>query len=188
MKSVLRSAKPYWIYQILIGRKKVEVGKDFPTSRDWNKTVEMYCSSDMQSFNRIPRADREWMRKYLSKIACRFVCDEMTKARADTLLQAYAHNNPEETCMSDYELYEYAEGKPLRFWHISDLRIYDKPKELWEFKIKKKCKHAPYFGICSVSCGIAENGDCDGREYTSNLTRAPQSWCYVEELSDGTNY
>ena len=81
MKSVLRSVKPYWIYLILIGKKKVEVGKNYPKSSEWNKVVEMYCSKDMKSFNRIPAEDREWMRKYLGKVACRFVCDRIEKLR-----------------------------------------------------------------------------------------------------------
>lgn len=59
MKSVIRSAKPYWIYLILTGKKTIEVGKDFPKSKDWNKVVEMYCSKDMKSFNRVLKKERE---------------------------------------------------------------------------------------------------------------------------------
>ena len=50
-------------------------------------------------------------------------------------------------------------------WHISDLKIYDKPKELGEFR--KVCLN----GKCS---------DCIYEE--CKITRPPQSWCYVEEL------
>lgn len=46
-------------------------------------------------------------------------------------------------------------------WHISDLVIYDKPKELSEFEGLQKTRfgYAPY-----------------------KITRPPQSWCYVEDV------
>ena len=71
-------------------------------------------------------------------------------------------------------------------WHISDLKIYDNPKELSEF---------------NRPCHI-ENKDCEnciryGKPYTwdfdekkgtiyctRRLTRPPQSWQYVEKLEN----
>ena len=58
-------------------------------------------------------------------------------------------------------------------WHISDLKIYDKPKELKEFRQCHKCEH--YF-----HCKAGEYS-CDG---VYKLTRLPQSWCYVEEVTE----
>lgn len=63
-------------------------------------------------------------------------------------------------------------------WHISDLKIYDKPKELSEFFAKcrisdKKCR------LCN---NCFEREDSYGRYYAvKKLTRPPQSWCYVQE-------
>lgn len=57
-------------------------------------------------------------------------------------------------------------------WHISDLVIYDKLKELgefWTFKCANKK------GGCG---GCAEKPNC-----IKHITRPPQSWCYVEELT-----
>ena len=147
MNSVLRSVKPYWIYLILIGKKKIEVGKNYPKSSEWNKVVEMYCSKDMKSFNRIPAEDREWMRKYLGKVACRFVCDRIDKycGRLTTYAETPYKNkyvSPEElakTCLSIYEINDYLNGKNSYFWRIFDLKIYDKPKKLGEFTVMRKC-------------------------------------------------
>ena len=75
MKSVLRSIKPYWLYLILVGKKTIEIGKNFPTAKDWDKKVHLYCSKDLKSFNRIPQNDQGWMIKYLGKIACTMRCD-----------------------------------------------------------------------------------------------------------------
>lgn len=60
-------------------------------------------------------------------------------------------------------------------WHISDLKIYDKPKELSEFRVScptscENCKNPLYY-----ECWCEEKG-------VKVLTRAPQSWQYVEEL------
>lgn len=78
------------------------------------------------------------------------------------------------TCLSEEELQKYGKNKSLYFWHISDLKIYDKPKELSEFrglcKVKTACHNCPHYNYSKM--------DCDSRV----ITRAPQSWQYVEEL------
>ena len=38
------------------------------------------------------------------------------------------------TCLSYKEIEAYGKGKTLYGWHISDLKIYDKPRELGEFR------------------------------------------------------
>ena len=70
-----------------------------------------------------------------------------------------------DACLSEEEVVRYRENlpyyKPLYGWHISDLKIYGKPKKLSEF-ISSKPKNK-----------FRAHGD--------NLTRPPQSWIYVEE-------
>lgn len=70
-----------------------------------------------------------------------------------------------EMCLTKEQLDKYGGLKTLYGWHISDLKIYDKPKELGEFR--KVCLN----GKCS---------DCIYEE--CKITRPPQSWQYVEEL------
>ncbi len=88
------------------------------------------------------------------------------------------------------EIGEYVCGKKQSFnsfyaWHISDLVIYDKPRELgefyrlcseWKSKHKAKCKHCPeyYIGYGDFCGTCLENEKIP-------ITRPPQSWCYVEE-------
>ena len=70
--------------------------------------------------------------------------------------------------------------KPFYGWHISDLKIYDKPKELSEFR--PICKFDGKDAICALFC---LNWKYDGGlffECTRKVTRPPQSWCYVEGL------
>lgn len=80
------------------------------------------------------------------------------------------------TCLTDKEIMDYlGNGKMGYGWHISDLVIYDKPKELREFKkINRDCWYAD-LGLAKIDCPECKNADCF-------LTRPPQSWCYVEGI------
>lgn len=65
------------------------------------------------------------------------------------------------SCLNMYQIDTYLDGKDGHFWHISNLKIYDSPKQLSKFKGLRKTK----FGYAPVE-----------------IKRPPQSWCYVEEL------
>jgi hypothetical protein len=58
------------------------------------------------------------------------------------------------------EIADYIGDKYAYFWRISDLVIYDKPRELSEF-------HKP-----TMPTGLRYEND--------TITRPPQSYCYVE--------
>lgn len=191
MKSVLRSVKPYWIYLILTGKKTIEVGKNVPKSEDWNKVVEMYCSKDMRSFNRIPEKDREWMRKYLGKVACRFVCDRIDEfyewqlspqGKFQEAEQIDLDNFLKASCLTWEEVCAYRSNlpyyKPLYGWHISDLKIYDKPKELKD--IATRCTVKSCIGCEHYDLGDYYNPSECRVEGFKPIKRPPQSWCYVE--------
>ena len=90
-------------------------------------------------------------------------------------------------CLSYTEMINYfykpeeLDGNTAKFgygWHISDLKIYDKPKELREFKRWNRteenapCAHTKWL--------YPDCKDCKA----CNLTRPPQSWCYVESLGE----
>ena len=91
-----------------------------------------------------------------------------------------------ESCLTEQEICDYIGEKDGYGWHISDLKIYDEPKELSEFK-KTRDKIA-------MTCGMqARNGLCraiDHEELCDNIKccfktpRPSQSWCYVEELKN----
>lgn len=72
-------------------------------------------------------------------------------------------------------------------WHIDNLIIYDKPKELREFrtlpcnKPESACRNCKYLQVTNTP--YAYESEC----FVQNgkiLTRAPQSWCYVEEKGE----
>lgn len=115
------------------------------------------------------------------RIIGEFVCDRITDISVvvrncnENYNEVYHNDECKGSCLTWKELQEYGKGKTLYGWHISDLKIYDKPKELSEFKRWNRteenspCAHTKWLYPDCKDCK-----EC-------NLTRPPQSWCYVEE-------
>lgn len=92
----------------------------------------------------------------------------------DTMLN---NNDLKKMCLTAQELFNYiGVGKHLYGWHISDLKIYDKPKKLNEFK--RPCSYA---GLC-FSCDRAKFTSKGDRVCEALITRPPQSYMFVEEI------
>lgn len=96
--------------------------------------------------------------------------------RNDMYIDTMLNNNDfKEICLSVQELFDYIGiGKYLYAWHISDLKIYDEPKELSEFikpctMMFKYCEECEFYSTHIGCC-------------TNFVTRPPESWCYVEGL------
>lgn len=198
MKNVLISIKPYWVFLIIAKtmgwaidkQKTIEVRKTFPQDDEWNKVVKIYCTKDKKSFNFIPKEYQPFMEKFLGKVIGEFVCNQIDDITIiSTPMMEYIQANGKasmtinsDACLDIDELSEYANGKTLYGWHISDLKIYDEPKELEAFTIfcdanKKRCANCKHY--------LFDNDDLNGYRrwcdvcHRKPLTRPPQSWCYV---------
>ena len=174
MKSVLISIQPKWCELIASGKKTVEVRKTKPKI-DMPFKCYIYCTygeglieaNDEVLPNHLIEykvsKGKTWGNCCNGKVIGEFVCDFIY------------HNisfDCSQSCVSVSELKEYSNGKPLYAWHISDLVIYDKPKELSEF-----------FYACDKPKGTDCSECLDRRENKCKaITRPPQSWCYVEEV------
>lgn len=191
MKSVLASIKPYYVFLIIARRmgwdipqeKTIEVRKDFPKDKAWNKVVHICCSKDKKSFNLIPAQYQPLMKKFVGKVIGDFVCDRVYDIKPHCDIGDYVNQyecgwkyGEDFHCLSFSEMKSYLKNKKGYGWHISNLVIYDKPKEVNEFT--RPCS---YDGICFSCKRFITNGMpygfCD-----STITRPPQSWQYVEEL------
>ena len=192
MKAVLISIQPYWVFLIIAQKmgwhidkeKIIEVRKSFPKKQDWNKNAKIYCSKNEQSFRKIPKKYQPLMEKFLGKVIGEFVCDRIDRIGKRGInnnfdycylsLNEWGNDDIEieitdiqKSCISKSELNAYgANSSCLYAWHISDLKIYDKPKELSEFEFPKDNIHLSYR---------------KRNQYFKGITRPPQSWCYVEE-------
>ena len=110
-----------------------------------------------------------------------FVCDRIDKYPYN---KEFGYEISEEsfnkTMLTADEFCNYGKGKPLYGWHISALKIYDKPKELSEFSLLCKRRSGAYScDYCKYLTAASWDGlvlGCDRR-----LRRPPQAWCYVEQ-------
>ena len=179
MKSVLISIQPKWCELIASGKKTIEVRKTMPKVEEPFK-VYIYCTQG--KFKDLGVIGNQMYHKRM-KVIGEFVCDEIecftTDYRADI---EQVKRIIKQSCVCFMGLSEYeANSMCLYGWHISNLVIYDKPRELSEFRVVKSQKCPAYLnGLCLdveqnhvIHC---ENLDCKCK----NLTRPPQSWCYVE--------
>lgn len=190
MKSVLISIKPKWCELIASGEKTIEVRKNSPKIEVPFKCY-IYCTNsntkDPHKILELHRIDGNIV-KLNGKVIGEFVCDKVVRScgwrlRGNT--QQCAKRTvaeaelPKLACLSIDEIVDYAgsENREVVGLHISELKIYDKPKELSEFCAWKKCNSCKTSGYESTACMYDE--DCKA---PAVVTRPPQSWCYVEEL------
>ena len=196
MKSVLISIQPKWCELIASGKKTVEVRKTKPKLETPFK-VYIYCTKSnnqfLQSRNNMYFycEDRDFIgghgagayQRLNGKVIGEFVCDRITEYECSSEGHGQLATTCE-TCLTYDEIINYCNGNELYGWHISDLVIYDKPKELSEFYTETCISFSN--GFCT-----APKFECDFQHYiyqgniepcVKKLTRPPQSWCYVESL------
>lgn len=204
MRGVLISIKPKWCELIANGKKTIEVRKTRPKLETPFKGY-IYCT--FGEVRKKPTGQRTkspyvefWVGNRLNslakgrymgngKVIGEFVCDDIS-----VNLPSYKDGIPvywdllEGSCLPNDELNKYGDGSPLYGWHISDLKIYDKPKELSEFAVEGDCECANC-GKCSwLEHGDGYNleDDCllpyESLKSLKPIFHPPQSWCYVEEV------
>ena len=176
MKSVLISIKPKWCELIASGKKTIEVRKTLPKIET---PFKCYIYSTLDGG---VKGDRLVKDGHASNAVCgmvigEFICDQVVRTcgwRLRGYTQQCAKRTVEEAelpklaCLAIDEIVNYAgsENREVVGWHISDLKIYDKPKELSEF---------------SYWLGFISDGATDNH---GHLKRPPQSYMFVEELQD----
>ena len=184
MKSVLISVQPKWVEKIASGEKTIEVRKTRPKLETPFKSY-IYCTT--KGYEKVFYVDKFMHKAFLNvkgrgKVIGEFVCDsiEMVNAKcSDYGIDLFYHDCMAQGCLTEREIEKYfniPEDKDLRVmkgngyaWHISDLKIYDKPKELSEFSTY--AYNSEY---------TVKDGSKYSRVIVNPLKRPPQSWCYVE--------
>ena len=200
-KAVLISIRPKWCEKIVNGEKTIEVRKTCPKLQTPFKCY-IYCTNIrpflvwgdvfrgdwFTEFTRISgysraEADKIWD-VFNGHIVGEFTCDRIyeleTKARGGSYYvkggdQPTTNDVARQSCLTLKDMHEYLKGGTGYGWHISDLRIYDQPRELTEFR--RSCPNDLYCEACAMYSN--NNGICNNGALP--LRRPPQSWCYVEE-------
>lgn len=173
MKAVLISIRPEWCSKIASGEKAIEVRKTRPKLPPPFK-VYIYCTKGTKKqFWTGPRYsyvddhshnpfDKCGSGKVIGEFLCNLIIEDHTFGHNERLYRA--------ACMSAVDAAAYAIQSPMYGWHISNLKIYDAPRELTSFvKPLGLEKVQPY------------TWHVNKERY---LKRAPQSWRYVEEIDN----
>lgn len=200
MKSVLISIRPEWVEKIVSGKKTIEVRKSAPKEVPFKAYI--YCSyGDMKT---------NYYLRGRGKVIGEFICDKIDEYKFHNGLIKFNsmglpsgvygsylifEDDYKSMCLSYDEVKNYGKDKTLYGWHISQLKIYNKPKELREFY--KPCPDP--FNYCTICKHCIRIIPPDEEEYAlyhggqfdyweehcmNNLTRPPQSWCYVQAMEE----
>lgn len=192
MKSVLISTRPKWCEKICheIGKeesgkpiyeKRIEVRKTAPKEVPFKAYIYETKESKMRYLNDRFNSFLKNKSHYtdMGKVIGEFICDKILEIEVfkNGAIENFWFYNLDKSCLSFDEMGAYiGKGNIGYGLHITDLKIYDKPKELSEFS--RPCS---YEGLCSTCKRFKANGSsydiCN-----AEITRPPQSWCYVEEL------
>ena len=166
MKSVLISIQPKWCELIANGKKTIEVRKTKPKLKP-PFLCYIYCTKPREKIFYHGEYYKDLLYKdfWSGELVCgctmddalngeiigEFVCDRidtidiiddsiMTYIRVNQLSQLSQYSDVRitaETCLNIDQLQHYLDEKEGYGWHISDLKIYDKPKKLGEFGLTR---------------------------------------------------
>lgn len=185
MKSVLISIKPKWCEKIANGKKTIEVRKSAPKEVPFKAYI--YCTKEKKQDDIIWAGAFGDRGKWNGHIIGEFICDKVYNLIDAFGGIVFADENLNQlepqlfrnmSCLTDKQTADYLEDKDGYGWHISDLKIYDKPKELNEFR--SPCSRKQCASWCK-DMKLDGHVNCLNRDKRF-LTRPPQSWQYVEEV------
>ena len=218
MKSVLISIQPKWVEKICheIGKdengkpiyeKRIEVRKTAPKEVPFKAYIYETYDKKYADIG-ICWGNGKCFEHGCKKVIGEFICDKVDEYKFHNGLTEFNSmglpsriygsylifaDDYKAMCLSYDEVKTYGNGKTLYGWCISDLKIYDKPKELSEFR--KACPDKfRYCEICKYGSVVLSpdeeeyalyhggHYDCYDTVCHNIVTRPPQSWCYVEEL------
>lgn len=178
-RAVLISIRPEWVNRINSGEKTVEIRKNRP-----NLETPFKCYIyETQGKSDTPWIDEDghMIFRGCGKVVAEFTCDRINRithvgysgssekpvlrtCKADNHIELEPNFDFSATCMSTEKIEQYLNGGDGYAWHITNVRIfYQLPMGLSKFT------------------GVRASGKWLERY---KIQRAPQSWCYVEELEN----
>ena len=206
MKSVLISIRPKWCELIASGKKTIEVRKTRPKietpfkcyiyatkATKWFHSGSILTSDELLwlSNGKIKMcdgfelwADGEDYQCVNGKVIGEFVCDKIS----EIWFSPWSHceyvsdieNLYKASCLNFDEMFSYLGEDGGYGWHISDLKIYGKPRELSEFG--RGCDAENISEIHCRDCRKLVSFDERCEVMCKPLNRPPQSYMFVEEV------
>lgn len=175
--AVLISIRPKWVEMIASGKKTVEVRKTRPKLKTPFKCY-IYCTFPQKPkytlwLNR--GKDTRFLAdgKVVGEFMCDFVCEvipQKEKCKTGYFVNQYLFENLKygdgNHCLTFEELRDYLGDNIGYAWHISDFKIYDKPKSLRKVIVDSYLV------------------DLGRSKIFEHAKRPPQSWCYIEGVEE----
>lgn len=163
-----------------------------------NQKERRFCGSKIASL--INAKSVGGATKANGKVIGEFICNKAEKIVADGTCHPlygyggtrYNFGHLEDAQLNEQELYDYL-GEPVILtddpcykkmefngyaWYISNLTIYDKPRELSEFWGADKCPYASKNG-CTHKYHCFRAGET--KRCGDTLSNPPRNWCYIKD-------
>lgn len=209
-KAVLFSIRPKWCEKIARGEKTIEVRKTRPKLETPFKCY-IYCTQASVKYQTICGChvlnsdelyrhpeygikhgdsielmlcesytkDNFLNGKVIGEFTCDLIYELETRSPGGSYYvkgedQPTTNDVARQSCLTLKDMHEYLKGANGYGWHIVDLKIYDAPRELSEFERPYECNE----------CDAKWATECNACHEEGKIKRAPQSWCYVEEVRD----
>lgn len=179
-KAILLSIKPKYVAKILNGEKTIEIRKTMPKC-DLPIDVYIYCTKEKHLMR---KGEKEWLIKdknfvyedanyyagFNGKVVAKFTVrkvEEIVRYDGEFYTSTYEENEIcQNACLSLKEIHRYLINKEIGYaYHIEDLVIFDRPKELADFWHYK----GGNLGLPNANTRLV-----------SNITKAPQNYCFVK--------
>lgn len=201
MKAVMISIQPKWCEKIASGEKTIEVRKTAPKEvpfkayiycskakpylyKEANPPFELFLDSELYKGNGYDD------RLFSGKLIGEFICDKVypIKNRGSSFSvadeeQSITNEIARQSCLYYDDMVSYFGNKDGYGLHITALKIYDRPRELSEFR--KPCDWN--YDCCTCKRAKYELTKAEAKVFygcDSELTRPPQSWMYIEDLGE----
>ena len=181
MKEILMSIRPQWCEKIFNGSKTIEVRKSRPSIPT---PFKVYVYQTKHNGGKAIVSEVLNSVYGGGKVIGSFVCDRVRLCIPFGLKgHLLSQEVYREMCLTKEQLDKYGGLKTLYGWHITEPKLFEKPRDITEFAIFGKCAdECSEYDFCARD--IAEDRmtcKCFKRTF---LTRPPQSWCYVEAYRD----
>ena len=197
MKAIMISDKPKWCALTMNGKKHIEVRKNKALASAIQKLIDEYGYAEFYVYCSLAKHIKDYLQiengKYVcsvpkdyekilnGKIKFKFRCYKVEEIKLNLGARLFTKTFNEEellknACLTTNEIEDYLFSNAMQGYaiHISDLEIFDKPKEISEFyKV----------GANAYQKDIEQVYGERAKRYTDcffQLTKAPQNFCYVE--------
>ena len=185
MKEILMSIRPQWCEKIFNGSKTIEVRKSRPSIPT---PFKVYVYQTKHNGGKAIVSEVLNSVYGGGKVIGSFVCDRVRLCIPFGLKgHLLSQEVYREMCLTKEQLDKYGGLKTLYGWHITEPKLFDKPRELREFYTKCdktgdcECEDCLHLQV------VLSSYPCDDDVYTwcgvdnkKPISRPPQSYCFVE--------